>query len=223
MKPRHIVVKIVKSNEALLKSFKTHKELYKFAVEKGLTNSALEFFYFKDALFEIGINYYRLEEDTLNEMESILEEKNEVLRKKINKKIVLYSSASFTDKSFAICDIYFDPVWFGTFFKDPKNYSNACLDSAQKAIYAACEFKKQNEIEAIELKLIVDAQWLHTNYIYKKMSIVLSQQAIKNNIVLDLQSTYASNNPANKYILKLKEGQKNYMKLNISCISLFKT
>ena len=218
MKPRHIVVKIVKSNEALLKSFKTHKELYKFAVEKGLTNSALEFFYFKDALFEIGINYYAIKEETKKQMERILEEKKSVLLEKTNETIILYSAASFIEKRFAICDNFLTPIWFGNFLKEPQSYSDACFDSAQKAVYAISEYKKIKKIESIKLKLFVDTEWLKNNYIYKEIDLLLSQKAIKNNIVLDLQTIDSIFNPAKKYTQKPKNGEKTYKELNVLII-----
>ena len=223
MKPREVIKELVKSNESLLKTFKTHSELFQFAAKNGLNETAQDFKAFVKSLLEIGIDYYDIKKQVLKERERFLEQKKEDLLKKINKKIVLYSSANFNEKRFAICNEIFDPVWFGKFFKDPKNEFEAHLESAKKAIYAASICKNKNDIEAVKLLLIVDLEWLEKNDTYKKVSIELSQKAIRDNIVLDLQTAYQANNPAKKYTFKPEEGQKSYMKLNVSYISLFKT
>ena len=215
MKSEEEIKKLVKSNESLLKTFKTHSELFRFAAENGFTVSAKTFKTFIEALLEIGIDYYDLKNKVLMEKEKVLEEKNKFLRERINQTITLYSSADFHEQRFAICNVFSYPIWFGKFFKYPKNYFEAYWESAQKAIYAVSEYKKLKEFEVIELKLIVDLEWLYDDHIYKKVLHNLSLNAIKYNIVLDLYTIYGSNNPAGKYTKKPVEGQRTYMKLDV--------
>ena len=92
------------------------------------------------------------------------------------------------------------------------------MEAAKKAIYAANQYKIQNNFEAIELNLFVDAEWLTYQDHYKQKGYVLSQMALKNNIILNVKHISGKDNPADKYTLVPSENEVKYMKLDVSNI-----
>lgn len=184
---------LVKANEAELLSMSTHKELREWALTQGL-DSASGFSAFKKALIEIGINYDELKDIAFKATEDELDAK-------ITHNLTLYTDAKASAGRFGICGADRKPLWHGRFFdtEDAGEQSKAELCAAKKAVWFANKVKEANHLEAIELTLFVDAQWLCYQDHGGQKGYVLTRECQKNNIRLTVYWISGKENPADEW------------------------
>lgn len=184
---------LVKQNESELLTMTTHKELREWAVSQGL-NSASGFSAFKKALIEIGINYDELKGAAIKQQEAELDAK-------ITHALTLYTDAKASANRFGVCDVDGEPLWHGRFFdtEDAGEQSRAELCAAKKAVWLANKIKEANHLEALELNLFVDAEWLTYQDHAGQKGYVLTMEARKNNIRLNVIWIPGNENPADKW------------------------
>lgn len=180
MEKQKTTKQIVIENKELLKTLKTPKEFYEFAIGMDLDNRA-RFPHFKKALLkELNIDYDQLKIQRKEEFESDL-------KKEITQEISLTTDAWGKHARYAIaCTEDGEPVNYGKFY----NYwemeqSDAELEAAKYAVGIVAKLMKDNNIPALKLNLTVDAQWLLHQDKYKNKGSELKRLANANQIFLN--------------------------------------
>lgn len=195
------VREIVGQNIDELRNMTTHKELFDWAKAHGI-DSAAGFASFKKSLLVGGIDY-------------------EALRAGVNKEhaaagaasathvVTLYSDAKAKFDRFGITDANGNPVWFGKFFDDDRDYngeqSSGEMAAAKKAVWLASKVKDAIGAQAIRLELFVDAEWLcYANNVEageasggKARALAYAAQRL--GVVLNVNWIQGTENPADKF------------------------
>lgn len=179
LKPK-TVKEIVIENQEKLKSFKTPKEFYEFAIEHDLDNRA-RFPYFKKALLkEMNIDYAGLKIQKKEEFENTLKEQ-------ITHEISLATDAWGKYARYAIARPEDgEPISYGKFYEySSLEQSEAELEAAKYAIGVVAKMMKDNNIPALKLNLTVDAQFLLHQNKYRNKGSELKRLANSKKIFLN--------------------------------------
>lgn len=137
----------------LTQSFNT---LLDWAKHHGLDSRA-GFSAFKKALLAEGIDYdaLRAEKRVARAAET---------EAKATASLILFADAKARTQRFAICNAKGEPVWYGRFFDDDRDFngeqSSGEMAAAKKAVWFASKIKDTIGAEAIRLTLKIDAEWL---------------------------------------------------------------
>lgn len=178
-----------------LKLLNGPKELRDWAISNGMDNRSA-FPKFKEALLEIGIDYAGLRSNQN-------EQRTAELEAQITHTVTLFTDAKASQDRFAITDSEGDVLWYGKFFESEQDYngeqSSGELASAKKAVWLASKIKEAVGAAAIELILMVDAQWLCYQDHAGQKGYPLTQLAKKHNIRLDVRWIPGKENPADKW------------------------
>lgn len=196
------------SNANLLKGMKTHTELRNWAIKQGFDNRSA-FPKFKTALNSIGLDYDQIKT-------GVHSSEKENLEQKITHSVTLYCDAKASRGKYGITDADGNVVWYGKFF-DTDEYaeqSDAELSAAKKAVWLASKVKEAIGADAIELNLIIDAQWLTYQTHGGQKGYALSVLARKYNIKLNVEWISGKENPADKWTTEngFKKWQDNNLK-----------
>lgn len=187
---KETIVDIVIKNAELLKTFTSHNELREWAIKQGFDNRSA-FPKFKNALYEIGMDYDKMKYGKAKEKEQEIESY-------IKHSLTLYSDAKASFGNYGICDKNGDVLWYGKFFSsdNASEQSDAELASAKKAVWFANQVKESLGEKALLLNLIIDAQWLTYQTHSGQKGYVLTQMANKYNIKLNVEWISGKENPA---------------------------
>lgn len=176
-------------------------ELTSWAKENGMDNRAA-FSRFKKALLEIGVDY-----DELRRRRR--QAKREAMESAATASLTLYSDAKARLARYAVCDKDGDPVWYGIFFEDDRDFdgeqSSGELAAAKKAIWLAGKVREALGLDAIRLTLRVDAEWLCWANAAAKgergggKARVLTKQAERYGVLLTVEWIAGEDNPADKF------------------------
>lgn len=184
--------KVAQSAE-VLKVMTTHTELREWAIANEMDNRSA-FPKFKDALKEIGVDYDLIKTGVQSQSAAELEAK-------ITHSLTLFTDAKASAGRYGICDKDGEPVWYGRFFDndDAGEQSRAELCAAEKAVWFASKVKEAMGLEALELNLMVDAQWLVYQDHSGQKGYVLTQKSRKYGIKLNVEWIPGTENPADKW------------------------
>ena len=193
----------VKVNENILKKIADESHSYanfiKWGKDNGFDNRSAFSRYKKALKSELEIDLSDLREQWASKKKEKL---------KSNTTITLYSDAKASKNRFAITDQNGNPVWFGIFFdEDGTEQSRAEMLTAKKAVWLARKIADENNLDKINLKLFVDAQWLcYANSFLKNSKAggkasELGKLALKYRVNLDVVHVSGAKNPADKYTI----------------------
>lgn len=192
--PKKLTIKarVIAAAETL-KPMATHTELRQWAVSQHMDNRSA-FPKFKEALKEIGIDYDNLKGEHFKADE-------EQLHKLITHELTLYCDAKASAGRYGICDRNGQVIWYGLFFpnENADEQSRAELAAAKKAVWLAKQVMERAGHKAIELNLIIDAQWLIYQDHAKQKGYVLTQMAKNYNLRLNVTWIPGTENPADKW------------------------
>jgi len=169
-----------------------------FGKEHGYDSRA-GFASYKKALLAAGIDY-----DAIRETHR--EEQREQRLSACTHQIILFSDAKSRTERFGIADAAGNPVWFGRFFDDDRDFngeqSSGEMAAAKKAVWLASQVAKAIGARTIRLRLKVDAEWLTwANATDEKVggkARALRQAAERLNVVLEVEHVAGATNPADK-------------------------
>src|SRR3990167_5920336 len=147
----------VREHAAELRALNSHGELFKWSQSHGLDSQA-GFSGFKKALkSELGIDYAAIRG-------AAREAKTEALEAAATASLTLVTDAKARTDRFAVCNGKGEPIWFGKFFPEDRDYdgeqSSGEMAAAKKAVWLASKVKEALGAAAIRLILKVDAEWL---------------------------------------------------------------
>lgn len=204
--------KVLANSETLKALGTSHTQLKEWAFAQGMDNKSA-FPKFKNALLEIGLDY-ELIKTGLHTISA------EVLESKITHKVTFYTDAKASAGKFGICGINGEVVWYGNFFpnENADEQSRAELAAAEKAVWLASKVKEVIGAEAIELELIVDAQWLTYQDHSKQKGYVLTQKCRKYGIKLNVTWIPGVSNPADKWTTA--SGYKKYQDNDLTALAI---
>ena len=205
MKMKTTIRDTVKEHASELRGLNSHGDLFKWSRAHGLDSQA-GFSGFKKALkAELGIDYAALRG-------AAHEAKTEALEAAATASLTLITDAKARTDRFAVCDRNGNPVWFGKFFEDDRDYngeqSSGEMAAAKKAVWLASKVKDALGAAAIRLTLKVDAEWLcYANAVAGNpmdnktggKARPLGELAQRYGIVLNIQHISGVSNPADKY------------------------
>lgn len=182
----------------------SHGELFTFSREHGI-NSDSGFAAFKRALLAEGIDYEALR----TAGRAAQQQEREAA---CTHSLTLYTDAKAREDRFAICDADGQPVWFGRFFADDRDYngeqSSGEMADAKKAVWLASKVAQAVGAKSIRLNLIVDAEWLTWANAANDPSadrkrggkaLALADAARRCNVVLEVTHIAGADNPADQY------------------------
>lgn len=157
---------------------------------------------FKKALLTIGVDYNALRAQRFAA-------KQEAMTAAASASLTLYTDAKARTDRFAICDRKGEPVWFGKFFDNDRDYdgeqSSGEMAAAKKAVWLASKVKETIGASAISLTLKVDAEWLcwanevATGGKAGGKARPLGEMAQRYGIVLTVEHVPGVDNPADRY------------------------
>lgn len=164
---------------------------------KNSINNRGAFATFKKALMQHGIDYNAMKHQKEERDRANLDELCEF-------EITLYCDAKQSTNRYGITDRNGLPVWHGQFFTDaaPEHQADAELEAAKKAVWLAGKVKEELGLKAIELNLYVDAEYLCYQDHYKQKGYVLTIQAKKTNVKLNVRHVAGTDNPADKWTVE---------------------
>lgn len=192
---------IVAENIDELRAMSTHKQLFDWARAHGI-DSAAGFASFKKTLLVGGIDYEAMRASV--NKESAAERESAATHV-----VTLYSDAKAKYDRFGITSANGNPVWFGRFFSDDREYngeqSSGELAAAKKAVWLASKVKETIGATAIRLELHVDAEWLcYANGVEageksggKARTLAYAAQRL--GVVLNVVWVKGTENPADKF------------------------
>jgi hypothetical protein len=179
-------------------------ELFAWSRAHGLDSRA-GFSAFKKALLEIGVDYDALRSAKRAERQAETEAK-------ASAHLILITDAKAKHDRFAVCNAKGEPVWFGRFFEDDRDYngeqSSGEMAAAKKAVWLASKVKAFIGADAIKLTLKVDAEWLTwANAVFDPAADSraggkarsLGEMAQKLGILLHVEHIAGVDNPADQY------------------------
>jgi hypothetical protein len=156
MKTKQTIPQLVQENADELRSRTDATTLRSWAISNGLDNRSA-FPRYKKALLEIGIDYEALRN-------AGVAAKLESIQASATHELTLYSDAKAKNDRFGITDADGDPIWYGRFFEDDRDYNGEQslgeLAAAKKAVWFASKVKEKVGAASIRLNLFVDAEWL---------------------------------------------------------------
>lgn len=196
---------LVAANSSDLASM-TNKQLFDFSRAHGI-DSASGFSAFKKALLTIGIDYAgRRSESNAAKIATITAAATASL--------TLFTDAKARTNRFAICDAAGQPVWYGKFFDDDRDYngeqSSGEMCAAKKAVYLATLVMRAIGATGIRLLLKTDAEWLSWANIVASdgdngkrggRARDLAQYAHSRGILLEVEHIPGVTNPADKFTI----------------------
>ena len=176
----------------------SYQELLTWANEHGIDNRSAWGKY-KAALKEIGVDF-----DALRGA-SRLAKRAELIGSATHR-LLLYSDAKASMDRFGICGPDREPVWYGKFFDNDKDYfveqSSGELAAAKKAVWLASRVAERLG-GVIELELRVDAEWLcWANNLEDNRggrARLLAQAAQLHGVALDVIHILGRDNPADRW------------------------
>ena len=186
---------LVAENAEALKAMSV-AELTQFGRDHGCDSRA-GFAAYKKALAEIGIDF-----DALRDQRR--EEKAEARQAACTHEVTLISDAKARTQRFGITDAAGNPVWFGRFFDDDRDFngeqSSGEMAAAKKAVWLARQIGNAVGAQAVKLTLKVDAEWLTwangTDAKVGGKARALREQAERCNICLEVVHIAGASNPA---------------------------
>ena len=194
---------IVEANIEALRNM-NHSALFAWSRANGLDSRA-GFSAFKKALLAHGIDYDALRSGKRAEQAAEREAK-------ATASLIFFCDAKARTDRFAICNAKGEPIWFGKFFDDDRDYdgeqSSGEMAAAKKAVWLASKVKAMIGAEAIRLTLNIDAEWLcWANEVGKPnddgkrggKARALGELARKLGIVLTVEHIPGVDNPADQY------------------------
>lgn len=187
----------VKQDKEHLSSCSYH-DLLTWANEHGI-NNRVAWGKYKVALNEINVDFNALREI------SRLAKRAELLESATHK-LLLYCDAKASMDRFGICGPDREPVWYGKFFDNDKDYSGTQasgeLAAAKKAVWLASKVAERLG-GVVELELRVDAEWLcWANNLKDNRggnARLLAQAAQLHGVALDVTHILGRDNPADQW------------------------
>lgn len=193
---------IVAENLESLKNH-NHAELTAWGKMNGFDSRA-GFSAYKKALLTSGIDYDAMKAEKRAAKQAAAEAT-------AVHEIMLYTDAKARTDRFAICNKNGDPVWYGKFFDDDRDYSGEQstgeMAAAKKAVWLASKVKDVLGASTIRLTLMVDAEWLTWANLVQQgrdgggKARALGEAATKAGVVLTVQHIPGAENPADKYTI----------------------
>jgi len=180
-----------------------HRDLTGWAKGNGM-DSAAGFSAFKKALLENGIDFDALRQEARGAQGA-------ALAAQATASLTLFSDAKAKNDRFGICDKSGNPVWYGKFFDNDRDYngeqSSGEMAAAKKAVWLASKVKEAIGAPALALTLKVDAEWLcwaNAVRMGAKSDVggkarPLGEMAQKLGVVLTVEHIPGTENPADKY------------------------
>lgn len=139
----------------------------------------------------------------------------EEIASQITHEVTLYTDAKVSKNRFAVCDRDGEVVWYGQFYhtEDAGEQSRGELCAAGKAVWLASKIREELALPAIQLNLIVDAQWLTYQDHGGQKGYRLTYQAIKLKVDLHITWISGTKNPADSWTIEsgYKKWQDNYL------------
>lgn len=184
----------VKQGENVLKKMTSHEDLKDWAYNNGMNNKSA-FPIFKKTLVDLEINdYEKLKGNHFNSL----------IPCSPDYEVTMYSDAKLGKNRFGITDVDGNPLWFGKFFHNDYIYKNTQttgeLSAASKAVWLASKIKEELAVESIQINLYVDAEWLTYQQPHNK-GFLLTKNAKKFGVILNINWVSGVNNPADKYTI----------------------
>lgn len=179
-------------------------------------DSRAGFSQFKKALLANGINY-----DALRSAR--LQEKREAIRAAVTHEVTLFSDAKASLSRFAIVSENREPVWFGRFFDDDRDFngeqSSGEMAAAKKAVWLASKIA-QTVGGVVKLHLKVDAEWLvwaNATDGSGGKAVALRAHAEKLGVALFVEHIPGTDNPADQYTVC--DGYKKWQDTDLSALA----
>lgn len=138
-----------------LRKMSTHGEIYGWAKDNDLTGRTLFPKVKAQLRKKLGIDYDKLRESTTEQRAGEL-----AGAAADAPEIVLWAAADDEAGTFAVCDGEGEALWYGTFHPDDRYYrkgdqASASLSAAEKAVYIAGQARREADLEAVRLRLLV--------------------------------------------------------------------
>lgn len=198
--PKITTKALVQANLEALRGM-AHGELFAWSRTNGLDSRA-GFSTFKKALLAEGIDYDALRA----EKHAARAAETEV---KATASLILFADAKARTSRFAICNAKGEPVWYGRFFGDDRDFngeqSSGEMAAAKKAVWFASKIKDTIGAEAIRLTLKIDAEWLtwanevRSGGTSGGKARPLGEMAQRLGVVLTVEHIAGVSNPADQY------------------------
>ena len=177
--------------------------LTEWAKSNGM-DSRSGFSHFKKALLVNGICYDKMKDQRQMDKAAACSEQ-------VTHTVVLYSDAKAKNDRFGITDKDGNPLWYGLFFDNDRDYegdqASGEMAAAKKAVWLASKIAAMTKGGTIKLILRVDAQWLiwanPSTFVQDQSkggkAVELRKAAERLGVVLFVEWIKGENNPADEY------------------------